>query len=159
MSYFQQDSFFRRNKVLDGNVRLFSATLMGWGAYALYPFTLYYPYLWIFIGILGYGAAHSTFYGIKRFVYDYVKRRSHQNILNPISSKAKADGPTYAERQAAGIYEGDSGALLGWDIEYERAVFMPRNQPFRLGVAGSGQGKTAGHVTTSVILSALKKGK
>lgn len=155
----QQDTLLLRNKVLDANMRIFSATLMGWGAYAAYPYTLYYPLLWVLVGILGYGALRESALGVKILYRDYIKRRSWQNLSNPISSKARPNGPTFAQRKAAGIYDGDSGALLGWDYEYDRPIFVPRNTTFRLGIAATGLGKTAGHVVNSVILSALKKGK
>lgn len=155
----QKGAVLPRAQLIRANIRIFFATLIGWGVYALYPYTLYYPLLWVPVVLLSCFALRAVADGLKLFYHDYLKRRSWDTLQNPISSKARPIGPTFAQRKAAGIYEGNTGALIGWDIEYQRPIFVPRNTPFRLGIAASGQGKTAGHVINSAILSTLKRGK
>ena len=141
-----------------GNKAHFIASLAAVGAYYTYPYALYYQPIWLLEGLLVYGCLRHTVIGLKHFYNDYRNRKAWAALQNRISSKTAPETPTFQQRKDAGLYD-CNGAILGWDIEYHRPIFMPSGIPFRKSISSTGLGKTSSELLPGIFPSILKKGK
>lgn len=113
-------------------------------------------WVWGFALLFAVAAIRPAFEGLALMRGDYLNRRSWTIAQQPASAKNLDHGvSTYAERHAAGMYDG-KGRTLGCD-EHGYPVFLPhRYKPnFHLIVGGQGSGKTATGAIISSVLSAL----
>ena len=141
---------------LEGQRKLFLASGAAQLAWLFWP-PAYAPW-WAWGGALLFAAAtiRPAVEGLALMRVDYLNRRSWAIAQQPASAKNVDHGvSTYAERHAAGMYDGQ-GRTLGRD-EHGYPVFVPhRHKPnFHLIVGGQGSGKTSTGAIISSVLTAL----
>lgn len=143
--------------LFDANKKLFFAAPFAYGYYTLEPYAFGEMVDYTIGAVLcGLAASILIIKGIHGLYKNYSLRLDWAEAQSPFTEKHHGRFMTHAEIAAHGMYNPNSGRLIGQEFETGRLIFAPPKTIFSLIYGGQGTGKSSTQASASTILSAVR---